>query len=342
MSIARTQNTRLTILILFFSSAMALAHTTTIEDLHPDLVVHALRLLDGPALAAASCATTHLHSVASHPDVWHDLCLSTWPSLRHHPELLHAIIPSFAGSHRSFFSEAYPFPYLAGQHGDPGNTIKLPKELLSAVDIYYKGVPILSRVIETETESQWFNGSPFRIDVLERKDPDQTIMETPAVVSPGELTLSWIVIDPEGRKAVNLSSRRPVTVDKHWYSGETVVKYAMATGDRSVAAMITVTVASEEEGAHVREVSLMLEDEDGICLNGKESLAIIKGAMEGEKFGRGRGEEEEQAKKGYEEHMERRKERKERRARNETRIDTCCIAIGVSIFMAFIVLVVFR
>ncbi|KAM0940398.1 putative F-box-like domain superfamily protein [Dioscorea sansibarensis] len=321
---------------------MALAHTTTIEDLHPDLVLHTLRLLDGPALAAASCATTHLHSVASHPDVWHDLCLSIWPSLWRHPDLLHAIIPSFAGSHHSFFSQAYPFPFLTGQHGDPGNNIKLPKELLSAVDIYYKGVPILSRVIETETESQWFTGSPFRVDVLDRKDPDQTIMETPAVITPGELTLSWIVIDPEGRKAVNLSSRRPVTVDRHWYSGETVVKYAMTTADRSVAAMIGVTVACEEEGAHVRELSLMLEDEDGICLNGKECLAMIKEAMEGEKLGRGRGKEEEQAKQRYEEHMERRKERKERRARNETRIDTCCIAIGVSIFLAFMVLVVFR
>ncbi|KAJ0973386.1 hypothetical protein J5N97_021345 [Dioscorea zingiberensis] len=321
---------------------MALA-TTTIEDLHPELVEHTLRRLDGPTLAAASCATMHLRSLARHRDVWRDLCLTTWPSIRHHPGRLQEIIPSFPDSHRSFFGEAYPFPFISSRSaGDAGDDTRLPRELISAVDIYYRGVPVLSCVVETETESQWFNGSPFRVDVLDRKDPDHHgVMESVAVVAPGELTLSWIVIDPEGRKAVNLSSRRPVAVDRHWYTGETVVRYAMASRDGS-SAMIGVTVACEEDGGHVREVSLMLEDEDGICLNGKESLAVIKEAMEGVKIGRGRGEEEEEAKRRYEEHMKKRKERKDRRARSETRIDTCCIAIGVSIFLAFMVLVVFR
>ncbi|MQL77673.1 hypothetical protein Taro_010086 [Colocasia esculenta] len=300
----------------------ALPAAITIEDLHPDVLTRTLRLLDGPALAAASCATSRLRALAAQPCLWEDLCLSAWPSLR--DPRLRDLLPSFPASHRSFFSDAFPFP-------DPSEESRpcqdAPAVLISSIDLFHEGEHVFSRVLETDARDPWFLGSPFRIDALDRKDEGSTLA---APISPEDLTLSWVVIDPARGRAVNLSSRRPVSVERHWYTGEIQVRFAVVLGGGEAAA--NAVVACGEETMQPREVNLTVQDVDGMCLNGKESLVVLRGAMKGRRMGWG-GEGEAEARRRYAEYAAAKQERKERRMRREGRLDMCCIVLGVSLFL---------
>ncbi|CAL9041136.1 probable F-box protein At2g36090 [Musa acuminata AAA Group] len=318
------------------------ATATTIEDLHSDMLIRALRHLDGPALAAASCATTHLRAIASQPDLWRDLCVTTWPSLRH-PRLLR-LLSSSPNAHRSFFSDAFPSPSPLTVLTD--DDASLPSELISAVDLYHQGALVLSRVVETDTSTLWFRGAPFRIDALDRKDPPPPPSPTlPAAaaaaaaepdISPEDLTLSWVVIDPHRRRAMIATSRHPAAVDRHWITGETVVRFASVLGEECA---LGVVVTCGEETGHVLEMSLMAEGIDGVCLNGRDGLAVIQAAIEGD---RKREEAEEVEKRKWEEFVGRRQRRKEAAARRERVVDLACLAVGGAAFLALFAIAVSR
>lgn len=204
---------------------------------------------------------------------------------------------------------------------------------------------IFSKVVETETVSGWFRCSPFRIDMLEPKD----VVPTPIRFPLGggntcrelaeDLTLSWIMIDAAGRRAMNLSSHRPVSVQRHWLSGEVHVRFdAVLGGDRGSATEcvqcgIAVTCGGSEGGdLQVREVNLQVEDMDGTFLNGKDSLVILDRALEGKKVKR----------KKLEEFMEKKRERKERKVRREGTLDMMCLAFGFFGFATLCVCILFR
>lgn len=297
---------------------------TTIEDLHEDVLTRALRNLDGPALAAASCATTRFRSLSTQPHLWRDICLATWPSLR--------LLPSFPHSYRSFFYDAHPFPSLRATATAAG--CDRLTELISAVDLYHDGAPIFSCVVETKTTAPWFQGAPFRIDAYDRKDLSTAAL----VISPADLTLSWVIIDPARLRAVNLSSRRPVAVDRNWYTWDTMVQFATVLEVGGSAYPANVVVKCEKQTGHVKEVSLTVEDMDGNCLNGKCSLGILGAALEGER----RGETEGETRTRYEEFAKGKRRRKEWTATRERMLDMCCTTIGVSVFLSFLALVAFR
>nr|CAD1836779.1 unnamed protein product [Ananas comosus var. bracteatus] len=214
---------------------MALGSARSIEELHPDLVALALRRLDGAALAAASCASARLRELASDPALWRDLCLATWPSLRH-PGLLSA---AAAASPRRLFSDASPFPSQTLVAAAPPRTRppSPPRAHLRRRSLP-RGAPLLSRVVATDASSPWFLGSPFRIDALDRKSPPPPPAAAAACPA-AELELSWILIDPARGRAVNLSSRRPVAVGRHWYTGETLIRYATVAGEFLIEATVT-------------------------------------------------------------------------------------------------------
>nr|CAD1836760.1 unnamed protein product [Ananas comosus var. bracteatus] len=202
-----------------------------------------------------------------------------------------------------------------------------------------RGRPLLSRVVATDASSPWFLGSPFRIDALDRKSPPP---EAAAAACPAaELELSWILIDPARGRAVNLSSRRPVAVGRHWYTGETLIRYATVAGEF----LIEATVTLGEETGHVREVSLRVGDADGAAVCGGDSLVILRGLMEGERRrrgGGGGGEEEEEAKRRYEEFVKRKRNRKAAEARKELLLDFCCSAVGAAVFLAIVLTALLR
>lgn len=302
--------------------------TTTINDLHPDVLTRTLLLLDGPTLAAACSATSHLRSLSSQSDLWLHLSLSSFPSL-HNPITL----PFLSSSPQSFFADIFPFPEsFSASAAAGGLDSQLSGDLISAVDIFHRGTHIFSRVIQTETSSPWFRGSPFLIDAMDDHKAEGVI------ISPEELTLSWILIDTGLNRAVNVSTRRAVAVERNCYTGETMVRFASTTaaGEK----VIGVVVTCGEANGQIRDVMLTAEDIDGACLSGNEGLRIVRGMMAARRRGRGRWEEE--AKERFVEFLRRKRRRKEIRARREGVLDLCCTAVGVLVFFGFLSLIVFR
>ncbi|CAH8384288.1 unnamed protein product [Eruca vesicaria subsp. sativa] len=291
--------------------------TNLISTVHQDIIeTHILTRLDGPTLASVSCASTHLHKLASNELLWSKINSSTWPSTA-----------TISDHHRSFFSDVYSVLDTPGSVSDPHRPLP---ELISAVDLHYRGKLILSRVVKTETTTEWFRSSPLRIDLVDEKDSVETPIkrgrwtEDTCRDLEEELTLSWIVIDPVGKRAANLSSHRAVSVERSWLSGEVEAKFATVVG--SVECVITVVTCGEEV-MHVREVSLEVEEVEGTRLNGKDSLVILRSVMEG-KRGNGRRREVE-AKRRHEEFMEKRREVKEKKLRVDLVFDILCVVFGV-------------
>ncbi|KAK9280680.1 hypothetical protein L1049_014378 [Liquidambar formosana] len=325
---------------------------TTISALHTDILqTHILTRLDGPALASAGCASSTLQALSTEEKLWRDISTSKWPSIN--DPRVDDLIASFPSGHRSFFSDSFP---LLG-HRPPSQKINhrpsLPSEIISSVDLYYKNEAIFSKVQETETVTGWFRCSPFRVDLLDPKDS----VPTPILHTGGDdtylshlrenLTLSWIIIDPTRKRAANLSSLRPVSVQRHWLTGEIHVRYAtiLTVGDRNVSSEfvqcgVLVTCGGKVGGEmHVREVSMVVEDMEGRNLNGEESLGILQGAIENGKRKKGKRGEEREA---YEEYVEMKRERRERKQRRERRLDALCITVAVTIFVGFWSFVLFR
>ncbi|XVE61439.1 hypothetical protein DITRI_Ditri06bG0040200 [Diplodiscus trichospermus] len=317
-----------------FAAAISTVHSDILET-------HILTRLDGPTLASASCAATHLRALASQENLWTNICHTTWPSTTS-PRLRH-VISKFPKGYRSFFSDAFPLATEPVSFRHSLENTDLPSELISAVDIYYKKELIFSKVVETETATAWFNCSPFRVDLLDPKEAVLTRIPHPDTDDTckdleEDMELNWIVIDPKGKRAMNLSSQRPVTVQRHWLSGDVQVKFAaVVSGGESGSATelvqcgVVVTCGGSARGEmHVREVCLQVEDMDGMYLNGRDSLVILKRGLEG-KRGKGRKREEER-KKAFVEFLERKRVRKEKKMRREGALDMLCVAFGVLTF----------
>jgi hypothetical protein len=309
---------------------MAKTITTTVEDLPADVLACALRRLDGPSLAAASCATSGFRALAADPETWRSLCLARWPSLAARPDLL---LP--AVSPQRLFADAFPFPTLAAADNVAGAEHKLPGELVSAVDVYHRGAPLLSRVVATSSSSSWFLTSPFCVDAVDHNNKAPFV--TGPALLPAEMELSWVVIDPRGGRAVNVSSRRPVAVDRHWYTGDTLLRYAVVLGGCKIEATVTCT----DETGCIRQLALAAEDADGAAVSGQGTLRILAAAMAGPRR-KGGDEEAAVAKARYEEFVRSKRGRKESKARKEVLIDLCCSTVSAVAVLSFIAAVVLR
>ncbi|GFP92277.1 F-box protein at2g27310 [Phtheirospermum japonicum] len=319
---------------------------TPLTTVHPDIIQsHILKPARRPTLAATSCASASCLSLCNDDYLWKDICNSTWPSTADHR--VRAAISAFPSGHRSFYSDA--FPALRHQsnetphrrHRDFSDT----PELISAVDIYYDEKLIYSKVLVTETNSTWFLCTPLRLDLLDQKET----VATPSEFSGGgawmaraeeHLRVSWILIDPVGRRAVNVASRRAVAARWHWLTGDVQLRFAVveaagSSGGELVECAVVVSCRGSEDGeVRVREVSMQVEDMEGRILTGMDSLVILQAAMAEQRMKRD-GKTERDI---YEIFSRMKAQCRERKQRREKGLDTVCIATGISIFFAFFLL----
>ncbi|KAK7847464.1 f-box protein [Quercus suber] len=255
--------------------------------------------------AMEACTCSQLSTLSSQEALWTNICNSTWPSTKT-PRIRH-VISTFPNGPRSFS----PTPSRSSQIWTAQTTLPKPSrpyvELISAVDVYYKGNLVFSKVIETETVTGWFKCSPFRLDLLDPKD----VVPTPIRLLDDDddtcrdlqedLELSWILIDPIGRRAMNVSSQKPVSVQRHWLSGEVHVRFAtILAGDHHrgsssefVQCGVVITCGgSQGRVVLIKEISLQAEDMDGfIEWEGQfGNFAEGNGGKKGIKRGRGRKE----------------------------------------------------
>uniref|UniRef100_A0ACD5Y7X0 Uncharacterized protein n=1 Tax=Avena sativa TaxID=4498 RepID=A0ACD5Y7X0_AVESA len=292
---------------------------TVIQDLPSDVLGIVLRRLDGASLAATGCACSELHELARDPEAWQALCLDMWPSVRD-------VVCRTAG-YQALYADACPFPAATS----PAVPSSLPTRLVSAVDLHHNGVCIMSRVVETDASSAWFLGSPFRVDALVQEG-----FSSPSPIVPDELTLSWILIDPATGAALNASSRRPVSVDRSWLSGDAVARFTVVLGD---GVALDAAVTCDDRHGHVREVSLCAGDVEGGGVSGRDGLAAVAAAMASPRQSRGA---EEAARRVYQEFAKGKRERKEWKARREGIVDLCCSGVGAAAFLSFLVMLTVR
>ncbi|RDY02978.1 F-box protein, partial [Mucuna pruriens] len=306
-----------------------------ITAVHSDIIQsHILNRLDGPTLASAASATSHLRRLCTEQHLWRNICSATWPSLN--DPLAAAVIATFPAAHRSIFSDSFPsLHYSPLNLNNSHQTPSPPEELISAVDLYYKGKPIYSRVIRTEINKGWFLCSPLWVDLLDSNE----VVPTPIKFAQSDedewlnhlqenLGLSWIIIDPTRKRAANLSSRRPVATRRHWLTGELEVLYAVAMED--VACVVKLTCCGKVGGAmHVREVSLTIEDTDGRHVMGRDSVVILQAAMEN---GKRKNLDAEEAKERFEKFCVAKTEKRERKMRRDKAMDMVAMFVAFTLF----------
>ncbi|KAL0370204.1 UNVERIFIED_CONTAM: F-box protein [Sesamum angustifolium] len=313
---------------------------TPITSIHPDIIQsHILNRLDGPTLASTSCASAQLLSLCSEDCLWMSICNSAWPSTTH-PTVRRAI-DAFPSGHRSFYSDSFPAVRCRGP-SEKARQVRVPgtSEFISAVDIYCDEKLVYSKVLVTETLSGWFLSSPFRIDLLEPKETVPTPLKYDAEegacmeLAEDRIRVSWILIDPTKKRAVNVSSLKAVEARRHWLTEDIQLRYATVMagdGGELVQCGVVMTCGGKEGGElQVREVSMQVEDMEGRILTGLDSLLILDEAMEGQR----RKSDSVSEKAIYESFLSMKVESRERKQRRERGVDMACIAAGVSIFVA--------
>ncbi|KAL7583242.1 F-box protein At2g27310 [Lactuca sativa] len=286
--------------------------STSLADIHPHIVqTHILPRLDGPSLLSTATASSYLQTLCTDDNLWSHICRSTWPSTID-PRLDH-LISTFPAGHQSFFQDSFPALITDVNHY---NTIlpstwssskpnswscsshPCPSELISAIDICYQNDIIYSRVEFTDTTHD-FLWSPFWVEL--KDDPpinrlipgisrwidlkvDELLGANKATLShlKESLTLSWILIDPTRKRAVNLSSMRPVSVMQHWMTNDSLLEYVTVLPGCSLNDMVqcrievALGVGGGGVGLYVKEVVLKFEDLHCSCLNGRELFVILE------------------------------------------------------------------
>ncbi|ESQ50157.1 hypothetical protein EUTSA_v10002035mg [Eutrema salsugineum] len=328
---------------------MASRNVDSISTLHPDIIqTQILTRLDGPTLASTASTSSYLQTLCTEQKLWRELSTATWPSIN--DSRVVQAISSFPSGYRSFFADSYPFTEHTWQseNQDPPTA-----GLISAVDLYYRGELIYSKVQEMETEG-WILSTPFRVDMLDLKESVQTRIRYPggdyeAWVKDMEesMKLNWIVIDPIKKRAANISSRKAVSAKRNWLTGDLEIRFstvAAAIGKNAVEVAAVVSCGSaeawkevdEEVGGevHVRDVRLQVEDIEGKCLKGRDSLVILQGLLEGKRCCKdGEERRRRRGKERYEEYVEMKTRWREKKERIEKAQDTVCMVFGFSLFV---------
>lgn len=200
----------------------------------------------------------------------------------------------------------------------------------------------------TDTLSGWFLCSPFSLDLLEPKETVAAPVNfdgeegTCCALLEQHMRVSWILIDPKQKLAVNVASIAPVETRWHWLTEDIHLRFATVmptSGGDLVQCGVVITCGGKEGGElQVREVTLQVEDMDEKILNGSDSLGILHDAVDGERRKSNRDVERE----SYEHFLKMKVQYRERKQRRESSLDMMCIATGVAIFLAASFLILLR
>ncbi|GAA0151600.1 hypothetical protein LIER_10289 [Lithospermum erythrorhizon] len=328
-------------------------HNTTpppsITAVHHDIIEsHILKRLDGQTLASTSCVSSEFNTLCNKENLWKNICNIYFPST------LDLLLHNKISSHRTFFSSASSAVHHLNPTSSQPNSPKI-KKLISAVDISFEDKIICSRVIVTDSSSSWFSCSPCRIDILEPKEVVPTSVKLS--IDEGEcmkhleksMKVSWILLDPDTNIALNVCSKNPVLVKRHWLTGEFQVKYATVVpdcrrfrggGGGLVQCGVVVTCRmNEEREMHVKEVSMIMEDLEGLILDGSQGLEVLQQVLMNGKRKKIDAIDE---KERYEIFVRLKTDFFDEKQRREQRLDMMCIFTSVSIFLMFWTLVLFR
>ncbi|XP_047950713.1 F-box protein At2g27310-like isoform X2 [Salvia hispanica] len=209
--------------------------------------------------------------------------------------------------------------------------------------------------------SGWFYNSPFRLDLLANnaRDDEQTddvVLSLSDALPPswsiererkdGKLwqelrdgiRLSWILVNKKTKKAANLSSWSPIGGQRHWPTDKDfLIRFGSILPAKDILPCQVVecilimkfkVVVAEDGGSHttlkLSELSMQLGDMEGSHVNGRNSLLVLKEALNCPRS------------KNYSEALESchlyskvQSELKEKKMRYESRLDTVWILVSI-------------
>ncbi|XP_068636170.1 probable F-box protein At2g36090 [Aristolochia californica] len=145
-----------------------------------------------------------------------------------------------------------------------------------------------------------------------------------------KMRLSWVLLNKRSGRAVNLSSWRPLTVQRHWPAeGDISMRFGcvVATPAECVIS-VKCRLLDKESCLKWRAISLRMEDRDGRHLNGGRSLSFLERALSCCSRSRKWLEFE----RGYGEYTREKKKVKEKKLRNEGMVDGMCVFAGIAMF----------
>jgi hypothetical protein len=236
----------------------------TLDD---DLVFEVLRRVDPVTLATASCVSSDFRSMASNEALWEKLSAKRWPSAK--DDDVKSILSS-VGGFKKMYAECYPLivnraqPVLREEDDFVSEDCDLwweddddldeqeasdlaPSNLISIVDVVYKGKSVFSRTVEgipgADDFLGWFSNCPFRIDLLKTPEEEderwdsyenlnvvQIEEDLPSITSVEKerkdgkfwkalwdnMRVSWILINKKTKQMANLTSWKPLGGLRHW------------------------------------------------------------------------------------------------------------------------------
>lgn len=311
--------------------------SSQITDIHPEIIAtHILTRIDIPSVASMALTSKQFHAVCSEDKVWTKICNSTWTSTKH--PLVQNALSTFPGGHCSFFSDSFPILHFNRDDTPP---VQRAQQLISAVDLMYKDKILSSEVNVTDTSTENFLDSIFKVEVP--VDNKQSL-SIPANYEDDEdmymsdlkenMTLSWIMIDPTQKRAANISSQRPVSVRPHWIDGDIEIKFAIIISEL-VEVRITVMLKWADCGKSfvLSKLRLQLHDMDSMRLRGGKSVKILQEAIQSGKRKKSRKGEETRIHKKYLDMKWERREEKQKRRRNKKKQMLLTISVALIIVL---------
>ncbi|XP_058086276.1 probable F-box protein At2g36090 [Magnolia sinica] len=151
--------------------------------------------------------------------------------------------------------------------------------------------------------------------------------------------LSWVILDTKSGKSVNLSSWKPVLVQRYWPSeGDFLMRFGCVVPmeERVVASgaaecVITVRCQLMETEGWLRwtEISMQVEDKEGAHVSGGRSMKVLEEAL-----GCERSKERGLVERGYGEYVREKRELREKKMKSEGLLDRLCVLSGIGVFAA--------
>lgn len=228
------------------------------------------------------------------------------------PLIVNKEVPEF------HWNDCYEYPQEwteAEYYGDEDEVENIsPSDFVSIVDISYRDKTICSKVLwgipHANGSSGWFYNCPFRVDLLANSE-ENVVLSLSDGLSPsfsiererkdGKLwhelrdgiRLSWILVNKKTGKAANLSSWNPIGGQRHWPTeNDFLIRFGSILPAKDILPCQVVecilimkfkVVQSEDGGAHstlkLSELSMQLGDMEGSHVNGRNSLLVLKEAL---------------------------------------------------------------
>ncbi|KAJ6753459.1 F-BOX PROTEIN-RELATED [Salix purpurea] len=208
-----------------------------------------------------------------------------------------------------------------------------------------------------DERQKWFLDYPFKLELMGLKDDDDDeLLDSPisSISEAGkarenhckklieDLRLSWILVDKNTGKAVNLSSWKPLSVQKSWpYHATYVMQFGCVLPveesllPQKLARFIITArfkMTEREECLKWSEISMRIENIEGAHVNGRSSLMILSKALYSQ-----RSANQFKLEEGLRRYDKQKTETMRRRESREALADRLLTFIEITVFVIFYV-----